>query len=183
MYKIKLAQPGHFLDVAALDRIAWPVEPDTYIPDGEHAWRLWCEYATVLISVESQPDQRELVTGALLMFPTNTSEIFLHKMKDDNETFSSMAVINPDFNKRQGIGMEIKFSKKTLPYLMQFKKMTKGEYFCSFEPASSFENRELQRANNNLRFLEPFKKVKNTVEFSILASNSEIKKYLKGNNS
>lgn len=92
MYKIKLAQPGHFLDVAALDRIAWPEEPDTYIPDGEHAWRLWCEYATVLIAVESQPDQRELVTGALLMFPTNTSEIFLHKI-----------MVHPDYRSK-GIG-------------------------------------------------------------------------------
>ncbi|MFI4849617.1 MAG: GNAT family N-acetyltransferase [Gimesia chilikensis] len=92
MYKIKLAQPGHFLDVAALDRIAWPEEPDTYIPDGEHAWRLWCEYATVLIGVESQSDQRELVTGALLMFPTNTSEIFLHKI-----------MVHPDY-RGKGIG-------------------------------------------------------------------------------
>ena len=92
MYKIKLAQPGHFLDVAALDRIAWPDEPDTYIPDGEHAWRLWCEYATVLIAVESQSDQREIVTGALLMFPTNTSEIFLHKI-----------MVHPDY-RGKGIG-------------------------------------------------------------------------------
>ena len=92
MYKIKLAQPGHFLDVAALDRIAWPDEPDTYIPDGEHAWRLWCEYATVLIAVESQTDQRELVTGTLLMFPTNTSEIFLHKI-----------MVHPDYRSK-GIG-------------------------------------------------------------------------------
>lgn len=89
---IKLAQPGHFLDVAALDRIAWPEEPDTYIPDGEHAWRLWCEYATVLISVESELDQRERVTGALLMFPTNTSEIFLHKI-----------MVHPDY-RGKGIG-------------------------------------------------------------------------------
>jgi len=92
LYKIKLAQPGHFLDVAALDRIAWPDEPDTYIPDGEHAWRLWCEYATVLIAVESQTDQRELVTGTLLMFPTNTSEIFLHKI-----------MVHPDYRSK-GIG-------------------------------------------------------------------------------
>ena len=92
MYKIKLAQPGHFLEVAALDRIAWPEEQDTYIPDGEHAWRLWCEYATVLISVESQPDQRELVTGSLLMFPTNTSETFLHKI-----------MVHPDY-RGKGIG-------------------------------------------------------------------------------
>lgn len=79
-YHIKPAKPSDFLEVAALDRTAWPEEPDTFIPDGEHAWRLWCEYATVLIAVEPQENQTQLITGALLMFPTNTSEIFLHKI-------------------------------------------------------------------------------------------------------
>ncbi|QDT28153.1 putative acetyltransferase [Gimesia panareensis] len=91
-YFIKPAEPGDFLEVAALDRNAWPAEPDTFIPDGEHAWRLWCEYATVLIAVEPQEDNQEFVVGALLMFPTNTSEIFLHKI-----------MVHPDYRSR-GIG-------------------------------------------------------------------------------
>lgn len=91
-YSIKQAQPGDFMNVAALDRLAWPAEPDTFIPDGEHAWRLWCEYATVLIAVELTADQQELLAGALLMFPTNTGEIFLHKI-----------MVHPDY-RGQGIG-------------------------------------------------------------------------------
>lgn len=79
-YTIKPAEPADFLEVAALDRSAWPEEPDTFIPDGEHAWRLWCEYATVLIAVVPQKDQTQLLAGALLMFPTNTGETFLHKI-------------------------------------------------------------------------------------------------------
>lgn len=76
------AVPQDFLAVAALDRIAWPVEPDVFIPDGEHAWRLWCEHATVLIAklaAGKVPDSQE-VLGALLMFPTKHGDCFLHKI-------------------------------------------------------------------------------------------------------
>lgn len=91
-YTIKPAEPADFLEVAALDRTAWPEEPDTFIPDGEHAWRLWCEYATVLIAVVPQKGQTQLLAGALLMFPTNTGETFLHKI-----------MVHPDY-RGQGIG-------------------------------------------------------------------------------
>lgn len=38
--EIDEAAPQEFLQVAALDRIAWPAAPDTFIPDGEHIWRI-----------------------------------------------------------------------------------------------------------------------------------------------
>ncbi|HAH45620.1 N-acetyltransferase [Gimesia sp.] len=91
-YQIKQAQANDFLEIAALDRIAWPLEPDTYIPDGEHAWRLWCEYATVLIAVSAPENNSPTLAGVLLMFPTNTEEIFLHKI-----------MVHADF-RGQGIG-------------------------------------------------------------------------------
>lgn len=81
-YEIIQAGPRDFLQVAALDRMAWSVEPDVFIPDGEHAWRLWCEHAVVLIAklagrmVSHSGD----VIGALLMFPTIQGETFLHKI-------------------------------------------------------------------------------------------------------
>lgn len=91
-YIIKQARPENFLEIAALDRNAWPEEPDTFIPDGEHAWRLWSEYATVLIAEFGDEDHRHTIAGALLMFPTNTEETFLHKI-----------MVHPDF-RGQGIG-------------------------------------------------------------------------------
>lgn len=91
-YLIKQALPEDFLTVAALDRMAWPEEPDTFIPDGEHAWRLWCEYATVLIAAVDDDNQQQTIAGALLMFSTNTGETFLHKI-----------MVHPDF-RGQGIG-------------------------------------------------------------------------------
>lgn len=91
-YIIKQARSENFLEIAALDRSAWPEEPDTFIPDGEHAWRLWCEYATVLIADYDNEGQQHTIAGVLLMFPTNTGETFLHKI-----------MVHPDF-RGQGIG-------------------------------------------------------------------------------
>ena len=46
---IEPARCGDFLNIAALDRIAWLHTGEKYIADGEHVWRVWCEYATVLV--------------------------------------------------------------------------------------------------------------------------------------
>jgi [ribosomal protein S18]-alanine N-acetyltransferase len=93
-YEITQATPREFLEVAALDRMAWPEEPDVFIPDGEHAWRLWCEHAVVLIAKLSgrMVSDSEHVIGALLMFPTIQGETFLHKI-----------MVHPDA-RGQGIG-------------------------------------------------------------------------------
>lgn len=81
---IEPARPEEFLQVAALDRIAWPDTPDTFIPDGEHIWRVWCSYGTLLVArlEESAADLKESgqIAGALVMFPTSSDEWFLHKI-------------------------------------------------------------------------------------------------------
>ena len=77
---IERAQPADFLAIAALDRIAWSHTSGTYIPDGEHAWRLWCEYATVLVARSGEPSSESEIVGALLMFPTEDGRNFLHKI-------------------------------------------------------------------------------------------------------
>lgn len=76
------ARPGDYLQIAALDRLAWPDEPDTFIPDGEHIWRIWCEYAAVHIARtngERLPESGE-IAGAVVVFPTSCGESFLHKV-------------------------------------------------------------------------------------------------------
>ena len=79
---IELARHGDFLNIAALDRIAWLHTGEQYIADGEHVWRVWCEYATVLVArhagepLEASAD----IGGVLLMFPTQQGETFLHKI-------------------------------------------------------------------------------------------------------
>ena len=91
VYRIEVANPGDFLEVAALDRLAWRHLGDNFIPDGEHAWRLWCEYATVLVCRHEEHS----IGGVLLMFPTDEGEQFLHKI-----------MVHPELRGR-GIGTEL----------------------------------------------------------------------------
>jgi phosphinothricin acetyltransferase len=82
-FEIATAQADEFLDVAALDRIAWPDMNDTFIPDGEHIWRVWCDHATLLVAkvIGREPlSESHEVAGALVMFPSQNGELFLHKI-------------------------------------------------------------------------------------------------------
>jgi len=110
--EITAARPDEFLSVAALDRLAWPVQPDTYIPDGEHIWRVWCDQATLLVA--RLPDGQSLpetsrIAGALVMFPTQDGELFLHKM-----------MVHPDC-RGQGVGsalMRVALAGAAAPVLL-----------------------------------------------------------------
>lgn len=82
-YQIAEADTDEFLDVAALDRIAWPDSRDTFIPDGEHIWRVWCDHGTLLVArvTDRGPlTASNSIAGALVMFPTRGHELFLHKI-------------------------------------------------------------------------------------------------------
>ena len=81
---IEPARTTDYLQIAALDRIAWPVVPDVFIPDGEHIWRVWSDTATLLVArmVDGSPPLSESkdIAGALVQFPTKSGELFLHKV-------------------------------------------------------------------------------------------------------
>ncbi len=73
---IRRAQSIDFLAVAALDRQAWSQNREaTFIPDGEHAWRLWTEHAIVFVY-----DPDNAVLGVSLAFPTLSGVFCLHKI-------------------------------------------------------------------------------------------------------
>lgn len=73
---IRRAETSDFLAVAALDREAWSENREaTFIPDGEHAWRLWTEHGIVFVH---EPGDR--VLGASLAFPTLSGRFCLHKI-------------------------------------------------------------------------------------------------------
>ena len=77
MVQIEQASPRDFLEIARLDRVAWAQSRNSeFIPDGEHVWRLWMEYALVFCARE---DGKTL--GAVLAFPTVEENLYcLHKV-------------------------------------------------------------------------------------------------------
>lgn len=96
--QIEAAQATDYLNVAALDRLAWPIVPDVFIPDGEHIWRVWSDTATLLVARRiAEPPLRESrdIAGALVQFPTKRGELFLHKI-----------MVHPDC-RGTGVGTEL----------------------------------------------------------------------------
>ena len=83
MVTIERARPRDFLAVAALDRQSWGDNRNSrYIPDGEHAWRLWVEYALVFCAREG-----DSLVGAVLAFPCLEPSLYcLHKVFVDGRS-------------------------------------------------------------------------------------------------
>lgn len=73
---IEKASASDFLAVAALDRLAWSDNNNAqYIPDGEHAWRIWCEHS-VMFCAKSRGE----VVGAILAFACESESYCVHKV-------------------------------------------------------------------------------------------------------
>ena len=76
MADIAPAQAADFLAVAALDRVAWRSSRHAdFIPDGEHAWRAWCEHALTFVARAGGE-----VIGAIVAFACLDGRFFLHKV-------------------------------------------------------------------------------------------------------
>lgn len=66
-----------FIEIARLDRICWnDAEFPEYMPDGDHVWRLWVEYAVVECAFDG-----DVMIGANVSFPTNQDRLYFnHKL-------------------------------------------------------------------------------------------------------
>ena len=65
-----------FLPIAELDRNAWRQSRNSeFIPDGEHAWRLWVEHGLVFTA-----RSEDRLVGAILAFPCASGVWCVHKV-------------------------------------------------------------------------------------------------------
>lgn len=76
MIKYTKATAPMFIAVAELDREAWKLNRNAeFIPDGEHAWRLWVEHALVFVAQDAGE-----IAGAILAFPCISGRWCVHKV-------------------------------------------------------------------------------------------------------
>jgi len=107
-------------------------------------------------------------------------QVFLHDIEADREGNCNVALVNSEFNNGEGIGISIKFNKNNLPYLIQWKQVSSGEYVCGLEPANSLlGGRDVEKKNKNVRFIKPGEKINFKIEINILGSKKEIENYIK----
>ncbi len=73
---VRRAETKDFLQIAALDREVWKNNKKSeFIPDGEHAWRLWVEHALVFCT---KIDDK--IAGVILAFPSIKNIYCIHKV-------------------------------------------------------------------------------------------------------
>jgi len=112
--------------------------------------------------------------------PEAKNELFVHDIETDENGNVNVAVINPEFNDGEGIGVWLKYNKNNLPYFFQWKSYQFGEYVEGIIPANSLiRGRDVERKEGNLKFIEPGEKINYRLEFRILESNKEIDIYRK----
>ncbi|MCL4376778.1 MAG: aldose 1-epimerase family protein [Actinobacteria bacterium] len=109
-----------------------------------------------------------------------SEQVFIHNIEPDRDGNGNVALINNEFNNGEGLGISIKFNKKNLPYLIQWKHAASGEYVCGLEPANSLlGGRNVEIENRNVRFINPGEKINFNIEINILSSKKEIENYIK----
>ncbi len=78
---VSVTVSSDFLEIAALDRAAWQSNHHAeFIPDGEHAWRIWCEHS-VMYTARCE----EEIVGAILAFQCENGVYCLHKVMVSQE--------------------------------------------------------------------------------------------------
>lgn len=110
--------------------------------------------------------------------PNYKEQVFFHEIEADSEGNSNITIINESFNNGEGIGIWLKFNKNNLPYLIQWKNLSEGEYVCGIEPANSLiRGRKIEREEGTLKFIEPGESIYYRLEFNILTSKKDIDKF------
>lgn len=88
--------------------------------------------------------------------------VFLHELAEDGENRTFGAVIN----RKLGIGVQISFNQKNLPYFMQWKSIACGDYVIGMEPSnSSVYGRKYHEERGDLHTIAPYGK--EVIEWSI----------------
>lgn len=107
-------------------------------------------------------------------------QVYFHDIEKDSKGNANVAIVNEKFDNGKGIGIWLKYSKNTLPHLIQWKMMGEGEYVCGIEPANSLvRGRKIEREEKTLKFIEPGERINYRLEFNVLTSNNDIEMFEK----
>ena len=107
--------------------------------------------------------------------PRATQECFFHDLATDSNGMSRVAIINPKVNGGEGLALVLRFSKKTLPWLMQWRNPLSGDYVQGIEPGNGWvEGRDKDREAGRLQFLKPGESRSYTVEFEFLSGKKQL---------
>ncbi len=93
-------------------------------------------------------------------------QCFYHDIPAEKDGYAKIAVSNPDL----GLGFEVSYRKKELPFLTEWKMMGEGEYVLGIEPANCHvEGMDKEREHfKSLKRLEPGESVEFSVKMKVV---------------
>jgi len=140
---VRQAKIEDFLKIAKLDRDAWGQnEYANFVPDGEHVWRVWVEYAMVYCA-----EEKGNIVGVILAFPTKDNDkYFLHKIFIDY-AFRKQSIGKKLFTKlcHQLDNKKLNCSLTTAPTNEAMKKLCKKFHFNDMKFVKSYYRAEEDR--------------------------------------
>jgi hypothetical protein len=100
--------------------------------------------------------------------------VFFHELERNNEGNTYAALYNKSLGET-GLGIEIKYNGKELPFLTQWKNMGKGDYVVALEPGNCYPmGREKIRERDELTILEPGEIKEYKLELNILDGEKDL---------
>ena len=103
-----------------------------------------------------------------------TEQVFVHKMAGDESGETCAAVINEKLE----LGVYVKYNKKMLPNLIEWKSMRAGDYAFGIEPSTSLcSGRAYEKENGALKKIAPFETLVFKLEIGVLEGPDEIKDF------
>jgi len=109
-------------------------------------------------------------------------QLFYHTPEADGDGMANAAVINPAFGGGQGYGVYLRWTRETLPYMVQWKLMGQKAYVLGMEPSNATsDGRAAVRKAGLLKFLDPEETAELEMEIGILDGQAEIAQWLKRN--
>ena len=135
----------------------------------------------VSASLEARPrdeeaeKEKEEYHKFLAPTPGFKERCYYHDIKPDEEGNVTVAIVNKGFGNGQGFGFYISYSKRELPYFVEWKMNGEGTYVVGIEPCNALvEGRTVERKEERLQFLEPGEKREYHLSIGVLPSNEEI---------
>jgi len=103
-------------------------------------------------------------------------KVFFHDLAAGKDGRSFIALLNRNTGDGVPLGMVLRFHKKELPYLTEWKMVKRGFYVLGLEPGTAQPlGRGVLREMKKLPFLEGQKSYSITIDFEVLASEAEMK--------
>ncbi|MFH0991697.1 MAG: aldose 1-epimerase family protein [bacterium] len=105
-------------------------------------------------------------------------QVFYHDVLSDADGCASVLLHNPHRN----LGLLLRYRKRELPNLVQWKMMGEGMYVLGIEPANcGVEGRTIERERGTLQILSPAEKREFYLEIEILDGDEQINQRIQRN--